>query len=326
MRKQAVSDGKADVMRKIPVLIVVISLLVCICAGEALALEKVYLKDGRIIEGRLVSVTSKEVKFLYKKGTIESELTFRISEVERITRVADDGSETPLDYMKEGAARKPEKENTDAPDTPDATGPEKADKPKPTPGDVSDENAAEFEKRKKAALARAAEAYVELALWCRDNGRPGQAMEYFRKALDLDDECEAAAKGLGLVRYEGEWVTEMEKARLEREAAARKALEEQLTAQGFVNLAGVWVKPEFKKLVHDSSTNKRYKYLLVLHQFMETKSIETGEFLKFDNLTKYVWSFLAPYEQNRICPGMAGKIFPDPEADTTPEDKPDEKK
>jgi hypothetical protein len=296
----------------------------------ALGGERIYLTDGRIFDGEVVKLDVKEVHFKYKKGaTIESVLIFKASEVKRITRLEADGRETELNLMGNESPENPENDSRVNPGKatpparneenagenasqipPPAGGGEKAPAAKPNSSKSSGTAAeplykAELEKaNQKAALA-----YVELAQWCEKNNASDLARENYKRALELDPECKPAGAGLGLVRYGGKWITPEAKTALEaREAEARKRADA-LTAAGYVNLAGIWITGELRKLIEDSPSNKRFSYLLVLQRYKDSSGLTAAEFLRFDNETKSVWHHLAPDEQKRVCPEMAGQKF-----------------
>ncbi|MHC4662027.1 MAG: DUF1570 domain-containing protein [Planctomycetota bacterium] len=67
-----------------------------------------------------------------------------------------------------------------------------------------EERVAEAEKKDTA------EAWVELAEWCRKNGRKPEAEKAFRNALELDPDNATARKALGFVKIAGKWMTENE--------------------------------------------------------------------------------------------------------------------
>jgi hypothetical protein len=51
------------------------------------------------------------------------------------------------------------------------------------------------------------DAQWELSEWCRQNGLRAQREEHLRRIIELDPEHERARRGLGHVRFEGEWTT-----------------------------------------------------------------------------------------------------------------------
>ena len=87
------------------------------------------------------------------------------------------------------------------------------DRPAPTATSTSGEDPqaaldalyAEYDARAEAAEGDA-EAWVALGEWAQAQGLEGESYGAFEAALDLDPDHEAAHRGLGEVRHDGEWI------------------------------------------------------------------------------------------------------------------------
>jgi hypothetical protein len=82
----------------------------------------------------------------------------------------------------------------------------------------------------------------DLYAWAKTNGLKTQSKQALRDVIKVDPDHAEARKLLGYVLYEGKWVSEREKERLEA-AAERKAME----AKGMVQYKGKWMTPEEKE-------------------------------------------------------------------------------
>ncbi len=65
---------------------------------------------------------------------------------------------------------------------------------------------AEYIGRVSALPPRSADAHVELAEWCKQNGLEAQATQLLEKALSIDSDCEKARSALGYKRHGITWV------------------------------------------------------------------------------------------------------------------------
>ena len=101
--------------------------------------------------------------------------------------------------------------------------------------------AEEFRNRREAAKDDAA-ALFDLYVWAKTNGLKTQSKQALRDVIKVDADHTEARKLLGYVQYEGKWVSEREKARLE--AAGERA---EMEAKGLVQHKGKWMTPEEKE-------------------------------------------------------------------------------
>lgn len=81
--------------------------------------------------------------------------------------------------------------------------------------------------KKRGEFEDTAKGHCDLADWCKGKGLLWQAREEWKKAVELDADCEAARKGLGDRKVKDAWVT----------------FEDQQKAKGLEFFEGKWLKP-----------------------------------------------------------------------------------
>lgn len=136
-----------------------------------------------------------------------------------------------------------------------------------------------------------ADARVELADWARGKGLVKDATRLLKAALKIDPDHAGANTAMGLVKFDGEWVT-----RAKAEVLQQKAHDASMKAKGMQKVDGVWVDKgkvsDAKKGVfwHDgeqvSKTDKiSLSRGMVRHprtgKFIEAKDLEQAEAGKF---------------------------------------------
>lgn len=100
----------------------------------------------------------------------------------------------------------------------------------------------EFKKRRGSVAANDAKALFDLYLWAKSEGLKNQATQVLRDILKIDPDHENARTLLGYVKFDGKWVSEKEKQKLEADSV--RAEKEK---QGLVEYKGEWMTPAEKE-------------------------------------------------------------------------------
>lgn len=91
-------------------------------------------------------------------------------------------------------------------------------------------------REREAAAKGDVDALVDLADWARQKGLATDRHRILNAVLKLDPDNQRANEMLGLVRYDGKWMT-----KAKAELLQRKALDAEMKSKGYVEVDGVWV-------------------------------------------------------------------------------------